>query len=91
MDISIDYLVQNIVVVGTRATITLNPNLTSANATSLKRARITARELGAGNNLRAQGSASQINLITVNIGEQAFTLGNIDNIEGKFFQSNFSI
>ena len=91
LDISIDYLVQNIVVAGTRATITLNPNLTSPNVTSLKRARITARELGADNNPRAQGSTSQINLITVNIGEQAFTLGNIDNIEGKFFQSNFSI
>ena len=91
LDVDVDYLTANINVVGTVAAITLNPNSTSANATSLKRARITARELGTGNNLRAQGSASQINLITVNIGEQAFTLGNIDNIEGKFFQSNFSI
>lgn len=91
LDIAIDYLVQNIVVAGTRATITLNPNLTSPNATSLKRARITARELGADNNPRAQGSTSQINLITVNIGEQAFTSGNTDNIEGRFFQSNFNI
>lgn len=91
LDIDIDYLVQNIVVAGTRATITLNPNLTSPNATSLKRARITARELGADNNPRAQGSTSQINLITVNIGEQAFTSGNTDNIEGRFFQSNFNI
>lgn len=93
LDIAIDYLVQNIVVDGRtrRATITLNPNLTSPNATSLKRARITARELGADNNPRAQGSTSQINLITVNIGEQAFTSGNTDNIEGRFFQSNFNI
>ena len=91
LDIAIDYLVQNIVVAGTRATITLNPNSTSPNATSLKRARITARELGADNNPRAQGSTSQINLITVNIGEQAFTSGNTDNIEGRFFQSNFNI
>lgn len=91
LDIAIDYLVQNIVVAGTRATITLNPNLTSPNATSLKRARITARELGADNNPRAQGSTSQIDLITVNIGEQAFTSGNTDNIEGRFFQSNFNI
>ena len=93
LDIDIDYLVQNIVVDGRtrRATITLNPNSTSPNATSLKRARITARELGADNNPRAQGSTSQINLITVNIGEQAFTSGNTDNIEGRFFQSNFNI
>ena len=91
LDIDIDYLVQNIVVAGTSATITLNPNSTSPNATSLKRARITARELGADNNPRAQGSTSQINLITVNIGEQAFTSGNTDNIEGRFFQSNFNI
>ena len=91
LDIAIDYLVQNIVVAGTSATITLNPNSTSPNATSLKRARITARELGADNNPRAQGSTSQINLITVNIGEQAFTSGNTDNIEGRFFQSNFNI
>ena len=91
LDIDIDYLVQNIVVAGTSATITLNPNSTSPNATSLKRARITARELGADNNPRAQGSTSQIDLITVNIGEQAFTSGNTDNIEGRFFQSNFNI
>ena len=93
LDIDIDYLVQNIVVDGRtrRATITLNPNSTSPNATSLKRARITARELGADNNPRAQGSTSQINLITVNTGEQAFTSGNTDNIEGRFFQSNFNI
>lgn len=92
LDIDIDYLVQNIVVAGTSATITLNPNSTSTDdATSLKRARITARELGADNNPRAQGSTSQIDLITVNIGEQAFTSGNTDNIEGRFFQSNFNI
>ena len=92
LDIDIDYLVQNIVVDGTSATITLNPNSTSTDdATSLKRARITARELGADNNPRAQGSTSQINLITINIGEQAFTSGNTDNIEGRFFQSNFNI
>ena len=91
LDVDVDYLTANINVVGTVAAITLNPNSISANATSLKRARITASELGADNNPRAQGSTSQINLITVNIGEQAFTLGNIDNIEGKFFQSNFSI
>jgi prepilin-type cleavage/methylation N-terminal domain protein len=89
LDIAIDYLVQNIVVAGTSATITLNPNLTSPNATSLKRARITARELGANN--RVVSNNNQINLITVNIGEQAFTSGNTDNIEGKFFQSNFNI
>ena len=89
LDIAIDYLVQNIVVAGTRATITLNPNLTSPNATSLKRARITARELDANN--RVVSNNNQINLITVNIGEQAFTSGNTDNIEGKFFQSNFNI
>jgi hypothetical protein len=89
LDIAIDYLVQNIVVAGTRATITLNPNLTSPNATSLKRARITARELDANN--RVVSNNNQINLITVNIGEQAFTSGNTDNIEGRFFQSNFNI
>lgn len=89
LDIAIDYLVQNIVVAGTSATITLNPNSISPNATSLKRARITARELGANN--RVVSNNNQINLITVNIGEQAFTLGNIDNIEGRFFQSNFGI
>lgn len=89
LNIAIDYLVQNIVVAGTSATITLNPNLTSVNATSLKRARITAQELDAGNNV--VGSNNQINLITVNIGEQAFTSGNTDNIEGRFFQSNFNI
>ena len=89
MDVGVDYLTANINVVGTVATITLNPNSTSVNATSLKRARITAQELDAGNNV--VGSNNQINLITVNIGEQAFTLGNIDNIEGRFFQSNFSI
>ena len=89
LDVGVDYLTANINVVGTVATITLNPNSTSVNATSLKRARITAQELDAGNNV--VGSNNQINLITVNIGEQAFTLGNIDNIEGRFFQSNFSI
>ena len=89
LDIAIDYLVQNIVVAGTRATITLNPNLTSPNATSLKRARITAQELDANN--RVVSGNNQINLITVNIGEQAFTSGNTDNIEGRFFQSNFNI
>ena len=89
LDIDIDYLVQNIVVAGTSATITLNPNSISPNATSLKRARITARELGAGN--RVVSNNNQINLITVNIGEQAFTSGNTDNIEGRFFQSNFNI
>lgn len=89
LDIAIDYLVQNIVVAGTRATITLNPNSTSPNATSLKRARITARELDANN--RVVSNNNQINLITVNIGEQAFTSGNTDNIEGRFFQSNFNI
>lgn len=89
LDIAIDYLVQNIVVAGTRATITLNPNSTSPNATSLKRARITARELGANN--RVVSNNNQIDLITVNIGEQAFTSGNTDNIEGRFFQSNFNI
>lgn len=89
LDVGVDYLTANINVVGTDANITLNPNLTSPNATSLKRARITAQELDAGNNV--VGSNNQINLITVNIGEQAFTLGNIDNIEGRFFQSNFSI
>ena len=91
MDIAIDYLVQNIVVDGRtrRATITLNPNSTSPNATSLKRARITAQELDANN--RVVSGNNQINLITVNIGEQAFTSGNTDNIEGRFFQSNFNI
>ena len=89
LDVGVDYLTANINVVGTVATITLNPNSTSVNATSLKRARITAQELDAGNNV--VGSNNQINLITVNIGEQAFTLGNIDNIEGRFFQSNFNI
>lgn len=89
LDIAIDYLVQNIVVAGTRATITLNPNSTSPNATSLKRARITAQELDANN--RVVSGNNQINLITVNIGEQAFTSGNTDNIEGRFFQSNFNI
>lgn len=89
LDVGVDYLTANINIVGTDANITLNPNLTSPNATSLKRARITAQELGAGNNV--VGSNNQINLITVNIGEQAFTLGNIDNIEGRFFQSNFGI
>lgn len=89
LDIAIDYLVQNIVVAGTSATITLNPNSISPNATSLKRARITARELGANN--RVVSNNNQINLITVNIGEQAFTSGNTDNIEGRFFQSNFNI
>lgn len=89
LNIAIDYLVQNIVVAGTSATITLNPNSISPNATSLKRARITARELGANN--RVVSNNNQINLITVNIGEQAFTSGNTDNIEGRFFQSNFNI
>lgn len=91
LDIDIDYLVQNIVVDGRtrRATITLNPNSTSPNATSLKRARITAQELDANN--RVVSGNNQINLITVNIGEQAFTSGNTDNIEGRFFQSNFNI
>lgn len=89
LDVGVDYLTANINIVGTDANITLNPNLTSPNATSLKRARITAQELDAGNNV--VGSNNQINLITVNIGEQAFTLGNIDNIEGRFFQSNFNI
>lgn len=89
LDVGVDYLTANINIVGTDANITLNPNSTSANATSLKRARITAQELDAGNNV--VGSNNQINLITVNIGEQAFTLGNIDNIEERFFQSNFSI
>lgn len=89
LDVGVDYLTANINIVGTDANITLNPNLTSPNATSLKRARITAQELDAGNNV--VGSNNQINLITVNIGEQAFTLGNIDNIEGRFFQSNFGI
>ena len=89
LDVGVDYLTANINVVGTVATITLNPNSTSVNATSLKRARITAQELDAGNNV--VGSNNQINLITVNIGEQAFTLGNTDNIEGRFFQSNFNI
>ena len=89
LDVGVDYLTANINIVGTDANITLNLNLTSPNATSLKRARITAQELGAGNNV--VGSNNQINLITVNIGEQAFTLGNIDNIEGRFFQSNFGI
>lgn len=89
LDVGVDYLTANINIVGTDANITLNPNSTSVNATSLKRARITAQELDAGNNV--VGSNNQINLITVNIGEQAFTLGNIDNIEGRFFQSNFGI
>lgn len=89
LDVGVDYLTANINVVGTVATITLNPNSTSVNATSLKRARITAQELDAGNNV--VGSNNQINLITVNIGEQAFTSGNTDNIEGRFFQSNFNI
>lgn len=89
LDVGVDYLTANINIVETDANITLNPNLTSPNATSLKRARITAQELDAGNNV--VGSNNQINLITVNIGEQAFTLGNIDNIEGRFFQSNFGI
>lgn len=89
LDVGVDYLTANINVVGTDANITLNPNSTSPNATSLKRARIAAQELDAGNNV--VGSNNQINLITVNIGEQAFTLGNIDNIEGRFFQSNFGI
>ena len=89
LDVGVDYLTANINIVGTDANITLNPNSTSPNATSLKRARITAQELDAGNNV--VGSNNQINLITVNIGEQAFTLGNIDNIEGRFFQSNFGI
>lgn len=89
LNIAIDYLVQNIVVAGTSATITLNPNSTSPNATSLKRARITAQELDANN--RVVSGNNQINLITVNIGEQAFTSGNTDNIEGRFFQSNFNI
>ena len=89
LNIAIDYLVQNIVVAGTSATITLNPNSISPNATSLKRARITAQELDANN--RVVSNNNQINLITVNIGEQAFTSGNTDNIEGRFFQSNFNI
>lgn len=89
LNIAIDYLVQNIVVAGTSATITLNPNSISPNATSLKRARITAQELDANN--RVVSGNNQINLITVNIGEQAFTSGNTDNIEGRFFQSNFNI
>ena len=43
LDVGVDYLTANINVVGTVATITLNPNSTSVNATSLKRARITAQ------------------------------------------------